>query len=199
MKHVSLFLLIGLFLISCSNAKKSKSEKEAEQIAWHDSIMDYNTYWDSVFATLPPVTESIAVPYTSNQFLIDSTIGTNSKFKFNVFIVVKIPGDSVGAKIVVTKNGKPFKTIKSDGLLYAIAFDLNAKYLITSSKKGYSTKIVSLDTYIPKGREVEEFARFTMDIELRKTIEDNKRDTSIPVGGVAYSEEEQDFNVVQTK
>lgn len=116
--------------------------------------------------------------------------------KFQVQIIIKIPGDSVGATISITQNAKPFKSIKSDGISYFVSFDLNSKYLITCSKKGYSTKIVTLDTSIPDGREQEEFARFTMTVVLLKKSEDSKRDTSLPVGGVAYIAAEQDFNVV---
>lgn len=119
--------------------------------------------------------------------------------KFQVQIVINIPGDSLGADISITKNGKPFKSIKSDGISYFVSFDLNSKYLISCSKKGYSTKIVTLDTTIPDGREKDEFARFTMDIGLIKKSIDNKRDTSMPVGGVAYSVVVQDFDVIETK
>lgn len=120
-----------------------------------------------------------------------------AKPKFNVAIVVKIPSDSLGATISITRDGKPYQTIKSDGLFYSIDFVLNSTYLISCSKKGYSTKIVTLDTTVPMGREKEEFAKFTMDIGLIKSSIDNKRDTSLPVGGVAYIYEEQDFNVVK--
>lgn len=119
--------------------------------------------------------------------------------KFQVQIVINIPGDSLGADISITKNGKPFKSIKSDGASYFVSFDLNSNYLITCSKNGYSTKIVSVDTNIPKGREAEEFARFTMDIGLMKKSIDNKRDTALPVGGVAYIKSLQDFDVVENK
>ena len=72
--------------------------------------------------------------------------------KFQVQIVTKIPQDSLGATISITRDGKAFKSIKSDGISYFVSFDLNSNYLITCSKKGYSTKIVTLDTTIPDGR-----------------------------------------------
>lgn len=119
--------------------------------------------------------------------------------RFQAQIIIKIPGDSLGSTLNITQNGKPFQSIKSDGISYFVSFDLNSKYLISCSKKGYSTKIVTLDTTIPDGREKDEFARFTMDIGLIKKSIDNKRDTSMPVGGVAYSVVVQDFDVMETK
>ena len=115
-------------------------------------------------------------------------------FKFNVEVKVTMPGfDSTGAVIRITKNGKLFKTIQSQGIKYPVELDLNATYLFKCSKKGYVTKTVLFDTKVPKGREVEEFAKFVARVELHKTT-GAKVDSSKPVGGVKYSDAAGDFD-----
>lgn len=118
-----------------------------------------------------------------------------SNDKFNIQIKLDMHGaDSTGGLITITKNGAPYKTINSAGVKYNVALDLNAKYFIKCSKKGYVTKVVFFDTDIPAGREKEEFARFTTLISLVKETNGEKIDSNKPVGGVKYDPIVQDFN-----
>jgi hypothetical protein len=120
----------------------------------------------------------------------DTIPATNDTF--NIKIKLASASDSTSGRIRITKNGAPFKWIRYKGRI-SVDLDFNAYYLITCSKKGHVTKVVFFDTHIPEGREKEEFNDFIVDVELFKKVKGEKKDTSIPVGGVKYDSETEDF------
>ena len=146
---------------------------------------------DSILA---PIVDANDVPIPT----ID-TVASENYSKFNIYVHLGIIGGDSAATMIFTKKGIVCEKINSLGLHYPVQLDFNSDYLLTCSKKGYATKIVYFDTHIPKGRDEEEFAKFTVLIELHKTGTEPSRDLTKPVGGVKYIPEEGDFNVAASE
>lgn len=121
------------------------------------------------------------------------------KYSFDKFTVkIKVTsaeGDSTNGHIHITKSEKKLKEIDLKGSQSLFSFDLNSNYVVECSKAGYMSKVVRIDTHVPQGREVEEFANFTMEVELHKLTASNKGKTAILAGGIIYNENVQDFDV----
>lgn len=113
----------------------------------------------------------------------------NIKFKLSV-----VDGDLKNAVITITKNGAPYRVIDPNGGKYTIDLDINAEYLITCTKMGYISKSVVVDTHIPKGREQNEFNKFSAEVELEKQPEDQEVKYSQPVGRIKFDGSEDDFD-----
>jgi hypothetical protein len=118
--------------------------------------------------------------------------------KFHIQIELRMPGgDSTGGLIKFKKHGFCVKTIRSKGTLYTVGLKFNSYYLITCTKKGYTTKVVYFDTHIPKGRNDEAFAKFKVSVNLIKKVNGEKSIAPKLVGGVKYDPEIQDFDKVK--
>lgn len=105
-----------------------------------------------------------------------------------------VDGDVKNAVITITKNGAPFKVIDPNKGKYTVDLDLGAEYLFTSTKMGYVTKSVVVDTHVPNGREKEEFNKFLVEVELTKQPKDQEISYSQPVGRIKYTNESGDFD-----
>jgi len=142
-------------------------------------------------------TDLISVP-NDTKIVRVSSAGDTTKFpyknyKFNMTFLLYINGQDSTGLITITKNGKPFKTINSDGMVYSMALDLNSKYLFKCTKPGYVTKTVFFNTKVPIGNEKDEFALFKCTVDLYK--EDGKTQPyEKPVGEIKYNKKLKDFD-----
>jgi hypothetical protein len=98
------------------------------------------------------------------------------------------------ALITITKNGKPDRVIDPSKGKYNIDLDLGAEYALAFTKMGYVSKTVIIDTHVPKGREQDEFAKFSATVELAKQPENEVVTYSQPVGRIKYSMMAGDFD-----
>ncbi len=104
-------------------------------------------------------------------------------------------GDMKHAAITITKNGAPYKVLDPNGgAKFNVDLELGAEFLFTYTKMGYITKSVVVDTHIPEGREKEEFAKFTADVEIIKQPEGQLITYTQPVGRIKYSMNAGDFD-----
>ena len=81
--------------------------------------------------------------------LVFAGVYSQNSFEFHGKINVD-GGKRQGVKIVVTKNGKPFKTFKPEGSgKYSFFLDYNSDYIISYEKPGFVSKKVEINTQVP--------------------------------------------------
>lgn len=161
-------------------------------MAWNEGLFNQQV----IVGTLS-LLSGIQSEVLNAEFKCLKTISINDH-QFNITVKLKIlEGDSTGGVIKIIKNGAPDRTIHSEGIAYPVALDFNSNYLFECSKDGYITKTIFFDTNIPDGREKEEFAKFTVSVELHKKTGGEVADASKPVGGVKFDPESDDFQKVQ--
>ena len=120
-----------------------------------------------------------------------------NNIKYPLEIVVKTEdGDSTGALINVNKNGVRAEMNITQTKHSMIDLDFNTIYVLSFSKQGFITKSIYFETYVPKGREDEEFNRFVLEINLIKKTKKSVDDGLNLVGGVKYDSIEDDFEDV---
>lgn len=111
------------------------------------------------------------------------------KLKFSVE-----KGGVENALITITRDGKAYRTIDPSKGKYFIDLELGSDYVFTFSKPGHITKQIIINTIVPNGREKEEFAKFTADVELEAQPEDKVVTYSQPVGRIKYNGVSGDFD-----
>lgn len=191
-KIIYLTILIGL-IIGTTITIASHFKNKSKEIAVITPVEAAERLTKDTTITAAPLetTASISESKTGDP-LADEVAG-----KFNIKITVQSEGgDSTGITINVSKNKKPDKIIKYEGAHFPVALDLNSYYLLKFSKTGFITKAVYVNTKIPKGREKDDFARFIMDVVLKKKTKDKSSDYINFVGGIKYDTTAQDFDKV---
>lgn len=111
---------------------------------------------------------------------------------FRLKLTVK-DGNYEHAKVVITKDGKPFRIVDSKSK-YDIDLDLGFEYQMTATKLGYVTKTIIVDTHVPDGRQEDDFNRFEAEIILEPQPEGAEVTYTQAVGRIAYSKQEKDFD-----
>jgi hypothetical protein len=159
------------------------------QMNWNEGMFSQQT----IVGTLA-LLSAIQTEVLNAEFKCLKVISMHGR-KFNISMKVSIPGgDSTGTHIKIMKDGVIERTIESEGVTYPVALDFNSNYLIESSKNGYTTKVIYFNTNVPEGREQEEFAYFSVTVELFKGK--GNVDESKPVGGVRFDPKADDFEKV---
>jgi len=145
----------------------------------------------------PPNKKNVSVVdnnKNTEQVIPKDTLKINSEIKFPIYINLSMPEtDSTGGIIEISKNGISCATIYPKGKETIFSLDLDKYYLLKFSKNGFTSKVVYFDTKVPVGREKEEFAKFTVDVELKKTPK-GRPDKIKTVGGVKYDSIIGDFD-----
>ncbi len=134
------------------------------------------------------------------SLLLMMHVPTSAQVNFKLPLHIKlafIGGDTLDGIVKIKKKGGSYKEVKFNGVDRSLDLDMNSYYLIECSKKGFVTKVVYIDTRIPKGRDQEAFAKVTMTIELHKEENNVKVDTSKPVGGFKYIDAVGDFDTMK--
>lgn len=112
-------------------------------------------------------------------------------------IKLKFSVDQAGlenALVTITRDGKPYRVIDPNKGKYFIDLELNSEFTFTFTKPGYITKAVIVDTHIPNGREKDDFAKFTAEVNLNLQPKDEIVTYSQPVGRIKYSGAAGDFD-----
>lgn len=127
-------------------------------------------------------------------FSSQNIIAQEEAHQLNITLKLKIyEGDLKNSMVTITKKGMPFKVIDPNRDNFEVDLPLGSEYLFTFRKIGYITKIVSVDTHVPEGREKSEFAKKNSDIELDIQPEGRLITYPKPVASLSYSIRKRDF------
>lgn len=96
--------------------------------------------------------------------------------------------------ITITRDGAPYRVIDPSKGKYYIDLELGSNFIFTFTKPNHITKQVIINTVVPKGREEEDFAKFTADVGLEMQPEDKVVTYSQPVGRIKFSGLTNDFD-----
>jgi hypothetical protein len=115
--------------------------------------------------------------------------------KFDITVKFNISdGDFKNSTIIIERDGQPFRVINPNKEKHAVELSFGSEYMFTFKKIGYITKSVIVNTKIPKDREKEPFARFSMEVRILPQPEEQVVTYSQPVGIIKYSDEIGDFD-----
>ena len=127
-------------------------------------------------------------------FSSQNIVAQEETHELNITLKLKIyEGDLKNSMITITKKGMPFKVIDPNRDNFEVDLPVGSDYLFTFRKIGYITKIVSVDTHVPEGREKSEFAKKNSDIELDIQPEGRLITYPKPVASLSYSIRKRDF------
>ena len=104
-------------------------------------------------------------------------------------------GSLEGAKIIITKNSKPYKTLTPNRQRIVLDLKFGFEYLFTFIKPGYITKRIAISTKAPAKRMEDGFLPYAFNITLFKQYDGvNTVVFNQPVGIIRYDPEADDFD-----
>ena len=115
--------------------------------------------------------------------------------KFDMLVKFNISeGDFKNSTIIIEKDGQPFRVINPNKEKHNVELPFGSEYMFTFKKIGYITKSVIVNTKIPKDREKDPFAKFSMEVRILPQPEEQVVTYTQPVGIIKYSDKISDFD-----